>query len=213
VPVTLSYQTTNPATNGLTGTQNSPVSLAASGTSGNSQSFLIALTANTTFVPTNVVLSFVCKNVDPALPIVGVNTLLLSSSSTPVPDVIALGATPSGDGILDIAGTAGSAAFAVATANVGAGGTITASVDSGAATLSATLTICQTNPTTGACLGPATASYGPVTVNANDTPTFSIFATASGAIPFAPGGNRIFVRFKDSGGVVRGSTSVAVRTQ
>jgi hypothetical protein len=52
-----------------------------------------------------------------------------------------------------------------------------------------------------------------VTTDANSTPTFSVFASASGAIPFAPGATRIFVRFEDGNGVTRGSTSVAVRTQ
>jgi hypothetical protein len=45
------------------------------------------------------------------------------------------------------------------------------------------------------------------------TPTFGIFATASGAVPFLPATNRIFVQFSDATGVVRGSTSVAVETQ
>ena len=50
-------------------------------------------------------------------------------------------------------------------------------------------------------------------VNANATPTFGIFATATGSVPFDPANNRIFVQFGDEGGVVRGSTSVAVETQ
>jgi hypothetical protein len=53
-----------------------------------------------------------------------------------------------------------------------------------------------------------------VSVNfaAGATPTFAIFATASSAIPFAPGSSRVFVRFKDSSGTSHGSTSVAVET-
>ena len=51
------------------------------------------------------------------------------------------------------------------------------------------------------------------TINANATPTFGIFVQGNGNVPFDPALNRIFVRFKDGGGVTRGSTSVAVRTQ
>jgi hypothetical protein len=51
------------------------------------------------------------------------------------------------------------------------------------------------------------------TINANATPTFGIFIQGNGNVTFDPAANRIFVRFKDSGGVTRGSTSVAVRTQ
>ena len=43
------------------------------------------------------------------------------------------------------------------------------------------------------------------------TPTFAIFATASGAIPFQPAANRIFVAFA-ANGETAGRTSVAVNT-
>ena len=79
-------------------------------------------------------------------------------------------------------------------------------------TLPMNLTLCQTNPTTGACLA-LPASSVTTTINANATPIFGIFVQGSGNVPFNPATNRIFVRFKDAGAVTRGSTSVAVRTQ
>jgi hypothetical protein len=86
------------------------------------------------------------------------------------------------------------------------------SADTGAASLPLAINLCQTNPATGQC----TSVIGPTvttTIAANATPTFAIFVQGSGTVPFDPAHNRIFVRFKDSGGVVRGATSVAVRTQ
>jgi hypothetical protein len=47
----------------------------------------------------------------------------------------------------------------------------------------------------------------------NATPTFGIFVTGSAAVADMPRVNRVFVQFTDSGGVLRGETSVAVRTQ
>jgi hypothetical protein len=208
VPATFLYQTTIPTNNALTGTANTPVSIPAGG----SQSFFIALTTNAPFVPVNTVLGFDCANTDAAQSVTALNTLLLSGSATPVPDIVALSATPSGDGILDIAGTTGSAAMGVATADVGAAGSITATANMGSQTLPVSLTICQTNSTNGQCLAPAAPSVT-TTIAANATPTFSIFAKASGAIPLAPATSRIFVSFTDATGAMRGSTSVAVRTQ
>ncbi len=208
IPAGFSYQATNSSTNAVTGAPNTPVAIAA----GAPQSFVIALPANAPFIPTNVVLGFDCAGSDPVQPIVGVNTLLLSASSSPVPDIVALGATPTGNGILDIHGSTGSAAFAVATVNVGTADVITASVDTGSASLPVTLTICQSNPVTAACLSPPAPTVS-ATIAANATPTFSIFATGSGVIAFAPAKSRLFVRFKDAAGVTRGSTSVAVETK
>ena len=45
---------------------------------------------------------------------------------------------------------------------------------------------------------------------AGAAPTFSVFLEATGTIPFAPDTARVFVRFTDLGGVLHGSTSVAV---
>ena len=206
VAASFQYQTTNPATNALTGTPNIPVTIPAGG----SQSFSFALTTNAPFVPTDSVIGFDCTNTDAATSISGLDTLLVSASTTPVPDIVSVNATPSGDGVLDIAGS--SAAFAIATSNVGGGGAVMLAADTGGVTLPLTLTVCQTNPANGQCLA-APAPSLQVTADAAATGTFSIFATAGGSIPFVPQFNRIFVRFRDTAGEVRGLTSVAVRTQ
>jgi virginiamycin B lyase len=208
VPASYLYQTTNPATNALTGTPNAPVSIAAGG----SQSFVLAFTPTAAFAPTDVSFSYDCASTGAAAPVTGLNTLLLSASTTPVPDIVVESATASNDGILHITGSTGSAAFATATVNLGSSAAITVTADTGGVTLPLGLTLCQTNPGSGQCLATPSASVS-TTINTNATPTFAIFATASSAIPFAPATNRIFVRFADASGAIRGSTSVAVQTQ
>jgi hypothetical protein len=206
LPAGFAYQTTDPQTNALTGTVNTPVSIPAGG----SQSFVFAVSPSAPFPPTNLVLGFQCTYSGPAAFRAGLDTLLLSGSATQVPDVVALAATTSNDGILHIPN--GSAAFAVATVNLGAVSTITATANTGAASLPLALTLCETNPQTGQCLAPPSASVT-TTIAANATPTFAIFGTASGAIAFDPANSRIFIQFADANGVERGATSVAVETQ
>lgn len=209
VPAGFTFQTTDPTTNALTGSPNTPVAIA--GANG-SQSFVIALAANAAVTPTNVPLGFDCSSIDAAASNTGLNTLLFSASTTPVPDIVALAATSTNDGILHIPGASGSNAFAVVTVNVDAGAAITASVNTGVATLPLTISLCQTNPQTGQCLSAAGSTVS-TQINAKATPTFAFFATATGAVPFVPQTNRIFVQFADQNGVVRGETSVAVETQ
>jgi hypothetical protein len=96
--------------------------------------------------------------------------------------------------------------------NVGAGDSFTISADTGGAILPVNIFICQTDPQTSICLSPPDTSV-PTTILSNETPTFGIFVAGAGDVSFFPETNRIFVRFKDSGGVTRGLTSVAVRTQ
>jgi hypothetical protein len=208
VPASFAYQTTDPTTNQVTGSPNTPASIAA----GAAQSFVFAVTPTAPFVPTDLQLSFACANTNPAPIIVGLNTLLLSASATPVPDIVALAATTTNDGIVNIPGTNGTGAFAVASVNVGAGGSITASADTGGASLPVNISLCQTNPATAQCIsaiGPSVTTQ----INTGATPTFAIFVQGGGNVPFDPAANRIFVRFTDGGNVTRGSTSVAVRTQ
>jgi hypothetical protein len=208
IPATLRFQTTNPATQQLIGTPNTAVDIPA----GAAQSFVFALTPTAPMAPTDIQLSFDCANTDPAPVISGLNTFLFSASATPIPDIMALAATVNNDGIVNIPGPNGTGVFAVATVNMGAGDNLTISADTGGAILSVTIFICQTDPQSGACFLPPASSVT-TTILSNETPTFGLFVAAAGDVSFDPATNRIFVRFKDSSGVTRGSTSVAVTTQ
>lgn len=174
------------------------------------QSFGFSFAPTAAFGPTDVQLAFDCANTEPAPIEPGVNTLLLSASAAPVPDIVAVALTPSGDGVVTVPGPPGTGVFVVATANLGAGGGLTASADTGAASLPVALTLCETNPATSACLAPPAPSVA-TTIGAGATATFGVFVEASGAVAFVPGTNRVFVRFT-AGGIVRGATSVAART-
>jgi virginiamycin B lyase len=206
IPATFVFQTTDPTTNALTGTPNTPVNIGP----GAAQTFVIAFTPTGPIAPTNVALIFGCANASPAVAIIGVNTLALSSSSGPVPDIVAV-ATSADPGYVDIPGATGTGDFAVATVNLGSAATIAAAANPGTANPPVTLTICQTNPTSGACLA-APAPSVTTDIQANATPTFGIFVTGSAAVADSPGVNRVFVTFTDRSGTLRGETSVAVRT-
>jgi hypothetical protein len=137
---------------------------------------------------------------------------VLSASTSPAPDIVALAAS-SDPGYVDIPGAMGTGDFAVATINLGAGAQIIVSADTGTANVPVTLTLCQTDPSSGACLGTPTPNIL-ATIAAEGTPTFGIFVAGQGAVvPDLPAINRVFVRFTDIGGALRGETSVAVRTR
>jgi hypothetical protein len=208
VPASFVFQTTNPSTNQVTGFPNTPVDIPA----GVAQSFVFAFTPTAPITQIEVALHFGCVNSAPAPSIVGLNTLLLSAAATPIPDIVALAATLNNDGIVNIPGTTGTGVFSVATVNVGAPGALTVSADTGSTTLPVNIALCETNPTSGQCLAALTDSVT-TQIDANETPTFGIFATGTGNVAFDPAANRIFVRFKDADGATRGSTSVAVKTQ
>jgi hypothetical protein len=208
VPGAFSFRATDPATNEVAGATNASFSIEPGGL----RTFVVGLTPSIPLSPTDLQLDVVCANAGPARVQSGVNTLLVSSSAGPGPDIVALAATMGGNGIVETAGPRGAGAFAVATVNVGAAATITVSADTGGRSLPVGLAVCETDPMSGGCLAsPAAAVTTEIVASA--TPTFAVFVQGVGTTPFAPASNRIFVRFKDAGGVIRGSTSVAVRTR
>ncbi len=200
-----SFQTTNPQTNQLTGTLNARVTIPAGGL----QTFVIAYKANGPFPPTDVQLGFVCSDGYPATTIVGVDTWRLTFSTTPVADMIAVGATLSGDGVAFIDEATHSSVFAIATANIGAATQLTGRVRFSDPSLPLTATVCETNPATAACKQPATPSVTRTFAH-DETATFTVFLQATGNVPPDYANNRVLLEFVDAIGVVRGSTSAAV---
>jgi hypothetical protein len=174
--------------------------------------FLIFMTPTGAFGPTELVFTFAATNTSPAPTLVGIDTLLLLASPAPTPDMEALAATSPNDGIARLPSVTGTGVFAVATTNLGIADTITVSADTGAAPVPVDVTICQTDPVTGACLAPPAATVTTL-VAANAQPTFGFFVRGLGvAIPLDPAVNRVFARFKRSDGLTVGGTSVAVVT-
>lgn len=200
------FNSADPATNAIVGETNAGTDIAA----GASASFVFGFTPTDAIDPVDVSIRFGCDGVAPVSVLPGINTFALSASIDPVPDVVALAATASLDGVLRIADVAAPGAFAVASINLGVGGDITVTAVSAGDPLPLTLSLCETDAT-GQCINPTVpAASVTTTVASNATPTFSIFASASEAIAFAPGNNRIAVEFSDDTGVLRGSTGVAI---
>ncbi len=203
VTSTFSYQTTD-AMNNPIGSPDTPVDIPSNST----QNFVLSFTPSAPFTPTDVVLDFACTNsAGAAASIVGLNTLLLSAEATPVPDIIGLTTVVD----LQVVNGGPTTLFAVGSSNVGATADITVSVDDGGAGLPLALSVCQTNAM-GACMGTAASAVN-LNYTGNSTASFAIFVQATGAIAADPAYNRIFIRFTDSGGTVRGATSTAVRAQ
>ncbi len=209
-PVSLSYQPTN-AANVPNGTADSMFDLAP----GETRSFIYAFTPLSTSTGVEVFPNTVCDNASVAA-IPGVNTVFLSIADHAVPDILSIGATPSGDGIITV--PAGSISFmSVSATNIGAGdsagsanASITVTADDGGAGLPLLVQVCETD-SAGTCISPL--GTGPVTSNIGSGASFfAVFVSdlASGGIPLDPAGKRIFLRFKDSSGVTRSVTSAAV---
>jgi|HubBroStandDraft_1064217.scaffolds.fasta_scaffold00234_14 DNA-binding beta-propeller fold protein YncE len=204
--LSLTYETTNPQ-NQVTGEPDAPATIAARG----AQAYLLTFQSAQALTIKDLALDFSCTDEVPAAVVPGLNTVDLTFATAPGADVIALAATPTGNGIVSMP-VGGDNAFAVATVNLGASDSLTVSVDFGGATLPASVTLCETEPSTGACLAAPAASFVH-SFAPGDTPTFSAFVTATGTIAFNPAGSRIFVRFTDPSGGSHGSTSVAVETE
>jgi hypothetical protein len=141
-------------------------------------------------------------------------------------DMISISATAGGDGIVNVPATGG--AFSTATVNIGSPATITVRpkyvkpfADSSATNFVGF--VCETNPTTGACLQApaATVQFNAAT---NVAHTFAVFVQRPATNPgFSPGERRMFLQFEQTSPpnffgqnpiqLPVGATSVATRAQ
>ena len=201
VPADFSYRTAN-AVNSPVGEADAPFSMAPNAT----QNLLLSFVPTNDFSATDVFLRYICDDGAAASNARGLNSVLLSSDDNPVADIIGLTT------VVDLLGAVDATTlFAVGSANVGVGDEITVTVDDGGAELPLQLQLCRTDSATGACSEPVAQSSS-LTYEAASTASFVVFATPTGAIANDPARHRIFVRFVDANGRVRGATSTAVRS-
>jgi hypothetical protein len=160
-----------------------------------------------------VALSFTCANSQPAPSVPSLNRLTLSASTAPTADILAIVSTRSNDGIVNVP-LPGKGLYSAAAINIGAASEITASVDDGGSKLPVKVTLCQSNPSTGACAnGTTPAATQRLTIASGEIVTFTIYVEATAPVPFDPVLNRLHLRLKTNDFVTRGSASLAVRTQ
>ncbi len=209
-PGVFSYQTTDPATNALTGSADTPVDIPAGGL----QTFLFTLQSASSWTAGDLVISADCENrrmgdVQP-----GVNTFDFISTNLQIADIVAVAATVKTPGVVELPSAGGSAAFAVATTNLGALSTVNVVVRAGSQAnraAIAALEFCRTDPETGRCLT-ARSPSGSFLFGKHAQLTFAVFVRGQGELANRPGENRIFLDFSTPGGLRVGSTSVAVMT-
>lgn len=206
LPIGFGYWETDPATNQIVGPANPIVTIPPGGL----KTFVGAVTPSATFPTSDVLIDVFGTNTAPLVTLVGVNTEQIGSFTALKPDIVGLVVTNPNTGILSVPAL-GSAAFAVAALNAGEAGEITVSTNTGGASLPVTIALCQTDPVTGHCISEILPTLT-IPIEARGTPSFGVFATASGPIAFDPAVNRISVVFTDATHTIVGGTSVAVTT-
>lgn len=201
--VDFSFRATDASTNEATTAANVPVDIAA----GAAQSFLIEITPLALYTNRRSSVAVLCGN-KTNFSIPEVNTFTTTSEAVQGLDIIALLSD------VELAAAIGTPiAFAAATANVStAAGSLLVTAEATNAEMDVSISLCQTNPTTGECINPTTpSSSAMVSVGASETSTFSVFVTANSSVVANAATNRIRLNFAD-GSTSRGSTSTAFST-
>lgn len=207
-PFDLEFRPTNPATNAIDG--------AVGETRGaevlRPVTYLFALTPREPVAAREVALTYACSNAENAPSVAGVNTVLISADTTQQPDILSIGTTASNDGVIRIPSTSGVGFLSTAALNLGSTGEITFSADVTGTDIPVTIEVCETDLSNGGACRTPRAAQTTVSFGAGEVKTFAVFVRANGAVAFDPAGVRVFARWRDDGGVVRGATSAAVRT-
>lgn len=206
----------------INGAANTPVSINAGAT----QQFVIAVTSSAPFNG-SVPLTYVCDN-GQAISATGLNDLALLASATATPDVIAIAATLTSDGIMQT-NVNGRGIMSMSAINIGSAGTPppadVASPAANEATITVnasitnftdagedyTVTVCPSNASA-VCTSPFASS---VQAQIGDAPVFFNVALqhpTNVGIPFFPGELRLRVEFRDQSNNLVGATSIAPRS-
>lgn len=203
-----SARPTDPVTNEPVGAVGERVDIPA----GEIRTFIVSLRRGSNESHSDLRIDTVCSNRAPAPSIAGVNTFRFTSTSLSLPDVVALAATTSNNGLVELPTGGGASAFSVASINLRSFGTVvvTPEAASGIASLE-TLEICRTNAESGACETARAASQS-LLLGTDETATFAVFLRSNDDIANDPARNRVFVHFRTPAGQSVGATSVAVRT-
>ncbi|PHS28448.1 MAG: hypothetical protein COA84_01290 [Robiginitomaculum sp.] len=223
-PINISYRAMEADNATAAAATDTPVDIAP----GAAQAFVLSFTASAPVPAGTLRLTYACSDDAGAkveAPVVdGVNALSFSASATPSPDVVTNAQSRSVDGYVRILTSGGAEAMAISAVNIGAGtngkaeeADLIAMPDTGNVALPASLFVCETEPTTGACLSdPAPFIHTKVGATLK---TYTVFANADpeAGIPEFPDLSRVYLRFyeesaplSDERGEGRGATGMAL---
>lgn len=195
-PYTLSYQKTD-AGNVPIGNPDEPFSVPLNG----AQSLVLAFTPTSASAGHQVLLNYTCNNGQYSAPVVvGVNTVYLRATDTAAPDIIPILATSSGDGKMSFAFRGDALAAGAAAVNIGPATGVEVTAVAPFLPSSVHLQVCETNPSTGACVQ-AIGNSAYAEFAKDEVKTFSVFAIANidNGIPDLPAVSRIYLLFQDRG--------------
>ena len=176
---------------------------AINGTNGRRQNLLVAMSSATAINTSEIEVFVRCPNDvanpsfdfyrNPIYP--GVNTLALTVSSAPAPDIIVIGQSLTSDGYVRLPSPGARRPAAISAVNIGATATVEVSANTGPYNLPVTLQVCETNAS-GVCTSPRAESLS-VNFATNEVRTFNVYVQSTGerGVPDMPAIARTYFNF------------------